>query len=56
MTTTPDPDSTFDAAEAIASVLDSAGLTAARQFRVGRWAALVVVFDGKPYVLTLTPA
>lgn len=49
-------DQTFSAAEAIASVLDSAGLTAARQFRVGRWAALVVVFDGHPYIVTVQPA
>ena len=49
-------DSTFSAAEAIASVLDTAGLTAVRQFKVGRWAALVVVFDGQPYILTVQPA
>ena len=49
-------DATFDAAEAIASVLDSAGLTAARQFRVGRWAALVVVFDGRPFIVTVQAA
>ena len=50
------PDATFNAAEAIASLLDSAGLPAVRQFRVGRWAAIVLVFDGQPFILTIQAA
>jgi hypothetical protein len=49
-------DQTFNAAEAIASLLDSAGLTAVRQLSVGRFAVLVLAFDGNLYILTIHPA
>jgi hypothetical protein len=49
-------DQTFNAAEAIASALDSVGLTTVRQLSVGRWACLVVAIDGKPYIVTIQPA
>ena len=53
-------DDTFNAAEAIASILDAAGATAVRQLRVGRWAVLIVAIDNgdgpKPYIVTVQPA
>ncbi len=53
MTTDP---GTFNAAEHIAAILDAADLSAVRQFRVGRWAALIVVVDGVPYIVTVQAA
>ena len=49
-------DDTFNAAEAIASILDAAGATAVRQLRVGRWAVLVVAINGAPWIVTVQPA
>ena len=49
-------DSTFNAAEHIAAILDAADLAAVRQLRVGRWAVLIVAIDGIPYIVTVQPA
>ena len=46
-------DSTFNAAEHIAAILDSADLPAVRQLSVGRVAVLIVVIDGRPWVVTV---
>lgn len=46
----------FDAAEAIASLLDSAGLSAVQQLSVGRFAVLVIAVDGQPFILTIQAA
>jgi hypothetical protein len=49
-------DPTFNAAEHIAAILDAADLPAVRQFAVGRFAVIILVIDGRPFVLTVQPA
>ena len=46
-------DSTFNAAEHIAAILDSADAPAVRQFRVGRWAALTVRRSCEVVIVTI---
>ena len=49
-------DSTFNAAEHIAAILDAADLPAVRQLSVGRVAVLIVVIDARPWVVTVAAA